>query len=124
MKRIKQKPKITKVKRKTIRICSREWTLRANRGGLVGGRLTTYGRSGAGEIVIGTKGQCRRYIIEVLAHEAMEGILIHDNRRWKEGSGNERILFCFDHNYLDKFAEKLVDAFVSCGLIDPNKKVI
>ena len=113
-----------KSKRKTIRICSREWTLRANKKERGGACLNTYGISGAGNITIGTKGQCRRSIIEGLAHEVTEGILTHDNQRWKESSGNEKILFCFDHDYLDRFSEKLVDAFVSCGLIDPNKKVV
>lgn len=124
MKVNKQKPKTTKVKRKTIRICSREWTLRADKKERGGASFNTYGKSGAGNIVIGTKGQCRRHTIEALTHEVMEGILTHDYRRWKATPDNERILFCFDHDYLDGFAEKLVDALVSCGLIDPNKKVI
>ncbi|MBE3137680.1 MAG: hypothetical protein IMZ43_09885 [Thermoplasmata archaeon] len=115
---------MTKAKRKTIRICSREWTLRADKRERGGARLQTFGLNGAGNITIGTRGQCRRSIIEGLAHEVVEGILTHDGQRWKEGSGNEKILFCFDHNYLDKFSEKLIDAFVSCGLIDPNKKVV
>lgn len=110
-------------KRKTIRICSREWTLRANKD-KGGASFVTYGSSGAGHIIVGTKGQCRRHIIESLTHEIIEGILTQDYRRWKETMDNGRILFCFDHNYLDGFAEKIVDAFVSCGLIDPGKKVI
>ena len=89
-----------------------------------GANFSTCTKNGAGCIVIGTKGQCRRAAIEMLTHEVMEGILTHDNRRWKEGRENEKTLFCFNHNYLDGFAEKLVDAFVSCGLIDPNKKVV
>lgn len=113
-----------KPKRKTIRICSREWTLRANKKKSGGAIFNTYGKSGAGNIIVGTKGQCRRHIIESLTHEIMEGILTHDYYRWKDTHNNGRILFCFDHDYLDGFAEKLVDAFVSCGLIDPKKKVV
>ena len=113
-----------KAKRKTIRICSREWTLRADKKTKGGARFSAYGQSGSGYIVIGTKGQGRRSIIEVLTHEVIEGILTQDHRRWKESSGNEKMLFCFDHNYLDGFAEKVVDALVSCGLVDPKKKVV
>jgi len=113
-----------KTKRKTIRICSREWTLRADKKEAGGAHLSTYGRSGAGEITVGTKGQCRRSIIEALIHEVIEGILTHDNRRWKEGPDSEKILFCFDHEYLDYFSQKVTDALISCGLIDPRKKVV
>ena len=113
-----------KAKCKTIRICSREWTLRADKKMAGGANFKTFAKNGAGRMVLGTKGQCRRAVIELLTHEVLEGILTHDNRRWKESRENEKILFCFNHDYLDGLAEKVVDAFVSCGLIDPNKKVI
>lgn len=114
-------------RKRTIRICSREWDLRTGRDS-GGAHFSTYDKDGLGRITVGTRGQDNRYILEMIMHEVVEGILSYDHRRWSEkpnGDGTDgRILFCFDHTYLDEFCPKLLDALTSCGMVDPRKKVI
>ena len=67
-------------RKRTIRICSREWKLVVNHEG-DGASFKTYCKNGDGLIAIGTKGQTNRTILELLTHEVMEGILSHDCMR-------------------------------------------
>lgn len=110
---------------KKVRICSREWILESDPRRKNGGaEFNTYGKDGLGHIKIGTFRQNKRYILEVIMHEVIESILSYDEKRWKESKDNGKILFSFDHNYLEGFCPKLIDALVSCGVIDPNKKIL
>lgn len=114
------KKRIKKLRGK-IMINSREWNL-VGVNKECGGWFRCSDESGVGYIRIGVKKATRRAILEVLVHEIIEGILADDGIRWKES--NEKMLFAFDHNYLENFGPKVVEALVSCGAMDPNIKVL
>jgi hypothetical protein len=121
---VRKKP--LKPKQKTIMINSRGWTLRSHKIGW--SKFCTYDKNGNGliSICVGRDGAKRsnRRKLEALIHEILEAILTDDFRRWSDNADASRCIFCFDHDYLNELESKLLTALVSCGMVDPNKKVI
>lgn len=111
-------------RKKTIRICSREWDFVRMHGKKMDGLLNgsfSYDPTG-GIIEIDTGRRCNREILRTTIHEILESILTVDSCRWAESP--DRIMFCFDHNYLNGLDARILDALISCGMVDPEKRVI
>ena len=109
-------------RKRTIRICSSEWKFEAKTEKVGTGSFCLDHGSGPSRIRIGTKGRTKRDILETVLHEVMESILVVDGKRWAESHTNA--IFCFNHWYLQEFDAKVLDALISIGMVDPNKKVI
>lgn len=109
-------------RKKTIRICSREWNLEAKTEKVGTGSFCIDHGKGSSYIRVATKDRANMDILQTLIHEIIESILTSDGRRWAESHSNA--VFCFTHDYLSEFDAKILDAMISCGMIDPEKKII
>lgn len=115
-----------------MRICSRDFSLRfaPSRDDA---ELSCSGLGGRGEIIVGTKSNHLPTIAGLVAHEAMESILITDGKRFcphnskRDDSNIHDHVFIFNHEYLnDGFDVKVVDALVTSGffkLVDGRRSV-
>jgi len=106
---------------KTIKICGREYNLKSE-SKHSGGAFETYGDTGKGSIVVGSKFVDNTYRFEVLLHEVIETILTQDKQRWERNAydSDDVFLFSFDHNYFTTLPDKIIDALLSCNAIKIN----
>ena len=114
------------MKKRTIRICGREWKFILDPK-TPGGLYKTYGNTGQGELHLGTKWDEGDWPMALLLHEIMEAICTVDNKRWRDPEGGDvnedRVIFVFDHAYSMDLAHKIVDSLKSVG-IKPSLKDI
>lgn len=112
-----------------VKICSREYALRFRKGNS-GACFYSNGpdTNGNGVIEIGDYKDLE-FVCGIIIHELVEAILYEDGRRYcppvVEGD-HSRYLFCFDHDYLDGFQNKVLDALLTSGffrLVDRRPKV-
>jgi len=106
---------------KTIKICGREYNLKSE-SKHSGGAFNTYGNTGRGSIVVGSKFVDNIYRFKVLLHEVIETILTQDKQRWERNAydGDDNFLFVFNHDYLETLPDKIIDALLSCNAIKIN----
>ena len=111
-------------KTKTIKICSQECILsdKPPRGGYSGEFIQDVTK-GDSCILLNTKGRSNQTILRMILHEVIEGIALLDGVTYRDS--DSRAVFLFDHKYLEEqFCAKLLDALVSCGMVNLKKKII
>lgn len=101
------------MKKRTIRICGREWRFILDPK-IPGGHYKTYGNTGQGEMTLGTKWDKGDWPMALLVHEIFEAICTVDNKRWREE--DDRVIFVFDHEYSMDLAHKMIDSLKSVGI--------
>lgn len=98
----------------TIRLCGRTLKFDLSKKLGSGGKVDIYGKHGLGKVTVGVGSFTHpEEILETILHELFEGIMVHDEVAYD--SSRRKRIFVFDHDYLDTFCAKLIDALVSCG---------
>ena len=108
-------------RKRTIRICSQEWTFERKDEKPCNGSFT-YDLGGKSNVRVGTKGRTNRDILRTIVHEIVEAVLVVNNKRWAESSSHA--VFIFTHNDLQGLDSQILDAMISIGMVDPKKKII
>lgn len=105
---------------RTIRVNSRDIPLVFDPN-IGGGMYRLYGKSGSGEIRVGTQYEHLPQVVTSLIHEVLEFILDDDDKCWRmdvNGSSEVKRLFVFDHHYLTQLSYKLQESLLSSGFFE------